>query len=92
MQIYTKIVIMTLYVIHKAEIMSRKRDDFDRIKTAQECFLQRPGHLLRRQDLFYENQKAAQAIVVYKIEGCPELLTVPYARPVGEIYVKKCSN
>jgi hypothetical protein len=70
--------------------MSRKRDDFEKIKNnPKNVSFKDLDHLLQETGFILRKQKSGTSHRVYKIEGCPELLTVPYAKPVGEIYVKK---
>jgi predicted RNA binding protein YcfA (HicA-like mRNA interferase family) len=70
--------------------MSRKRDDFEKIKNSPKNVSYKDlDHLLQETGFVLRKPKSGTSHRVYKIEGCPELLTVPYARPVGEIYVKK---
>jgi predicted RNA binding protein YcfA (HicA-like mRNA interferase family) len=70
--------------------MSRKRDGFDRIKNNPKNVSYKDlDHLLQETGFVLRKPKSGTSHRVYKIEGCPELLTVPIAKPVNEIYVKK---
>ena len=70
--------------------MSGKRDDFDRIKNnPKNVSFKDLDHLLQETGFVLRKQKSGSSHFVYKIEGCMELLTVPRAKPVGEVYVKK---
>jgi hypothetical protein len=70
--------------------MSRKRDDFEKIKNNPKNVSYKDlDHLLQETGFVLRKPKSGTSHFVYKIEGCKELLNVPYARPVGEIYVKK---
>jgi len=70
--------------------MNSIRDDFDRIKNnPKNVTFKDLDKLLRDTGFIRRPQKSGTSHFVYKIEGCFELLTVPYAKPVGEVYVKK---
>jgi predicted RNA binding protein YcfA (HicA-like mRNA interferase family) len=70
--------------------MSRKRDDFDKIKNSPTNVSYKDlDKLLQDAGFTLKKQKSGTSHRVYKIEGCPELLTVPIAKPVNEVYVKR---
>ena len=70
--------------------MSCKRKDIDKIKNNPKNISYKDlDKLLRDAGFTLRTQKSGTSHFTYKIEGCPELVTVPYAKPVDEVYVKK---
>jgi hypothetical protein len=70
--------------------MSRKRELYERIKNnPKNVPFQDLDQLLQATGFVRRKQKSGTSHFVYKIEGYPELLTISYARPLGEVYVKR---
>jgi len=69
--------------------MSCKREDFDKIKNnPKNVSFNDLNKLLRDSGFTLRTQKSGTTHFTYKIKGCYELLTIPYARPVSKGYVK----
>jgi predicted RNA binding protein YcfA (HicA-like mRNA interferase family) len=69
--------------------MSRKRDDFDKINNnPTNVSFKTLDHVLQETGFVCRKPKGGSHYV-YKIEGFNGILTVPHAKPVKEVYVKK---